>query len=105
MQIKILTSENGRKAIKFLLRKTDGAKVFLYKLFREGRVLKTCHALLDGVIPGDLFIQTEVIRDEEVCKPKTGNSLSLISKKIEITETGLCFVSGYEIEWRNNGRF
>ena len=38
MEFKISSSESGQKLLKFLLRKTDGTKVLLYKLFRKGAI-------------------------------------------------------------------
>lgn len=39
LKIIVDVSESGQKAIKYLLRKTDGTKVYLYKLFRKGLIL------------------------------------------------------------------
>ncbi len=38
MELKINSSESGQKLLKYLLRKTDGSKVFLYKMFRKRNV-------------------------------------------------------------------
>jgi 23S rRNA-/tRNA-specific pseudouridylate synthase len=39
IRINISPEESGQKILKFLLRRTDGTKVFLFKLFRKGLVL------------------------------------------------------------------
>jgi 23S rRNA pseudouridine955/2504/2580 synthase len=38
IEITVTASESGQKVLKYLLRKTDGTKVFLFKCFRKGDV-------------------------------------------------------------------
>ncbi len=38
MEFKISGAESGQKLLKYLLRKTDGTKAFLYKMFRKGAI-------------------------------------------------------------------
>lgn len=43
MLLEVSPAESGQKLLKYLLRKTDGTKVFLYKLFRKGNIRVNGH--------------------------------------------------------------
>ena len=38
MEIIVTNEEKGQKIVKFLMRKTDGSKIFIYKLIRKGDI-------------------------------------------------------------------
>lgn len=76
MEITVSPSEEGQKILKYLLRRTDGSKVFLFKLFRKGRIrLNGRRAADDDVLrAGDTVSCPELDRfDKPEATTKGGN--------------------------------
>jgi 23S rRNA-/tRNA-specific pseudouridylate synthase len=67
----ITSSEKGQKILKYLLRKTDGSKIFLYKLFRKKEII------VNGEPVGPHYIIKE--NDRITCERL--NEFKLLKKK------------------------
>jgi len=80
LELCVTPSEEGQKVLKYLLRKSDGTKVFLYKLFRRKKILVN----KIQVKPDYILKSGDIVSSENLKEHSLKDKFKGISKRISI---------------------